>query len=72
MGGDVADAGGGGGVAQGFGDALLADRPVVFEQKAIGAQAGRPVVGDPVVEKLFQLWVQRDVAVVVQFADRDP
>ena len=58
--------------AQRGGDALMADRSVVFEQKAIGAQAGRPVVGDPVVEQLFQLWVQRDVAVVVQFADRDP
>ena len=71
MGGDVADAGGVGSVPQGFGDAVVADRPVVFEQKAIRAQSGGPVVGDPVVEQLLELWVQRDVAVVVQFADRN-
>ena len=41
-------------VAQRFGDAVVADRPVVFEQQAIGAQAGGPVVGDPVVEQFFR------------------
>jgi hypothetical protein len=30
------------------------------------------VVGDPIVEQWFELWVQRDVAVVVELADRDP
>ena len=29
-------------------------------------------MGDPVVEQVFELRVQRDVAVVVQLADRDP
>ena len=38
----------------------------------MGPQPGRAVVGDPVVEHLLQLRVERDVAVVVQFADRDP
>jgi hypothetical protein len=30
------------------------------------------MVGDPVIKQLFELWVQRDVAVVVQLADREP
>jgi hypothetical protein len=72
MGGDVADPGGVGQVPQRFGHAVVADGPVVFEQKAIGAQPGGPVVGDPVIEQLFELWVQWDVAVIVQFADPDP
>ena len=55
-----------------FGDAVVTDRPVVFEQKAIRAQSGGSVAGDPVVEQFFQLRVQRDVAVVVELADRDP
>ena len=29
------------------------------------------MVGDPVVEHLLELWVQRDVAVVVELADGD-
>jgi hypothetical protein len=41
-------------------------------RRAIGAQPGGPVVGDPGIEQLFELWVQWDVAVIVQFADRDP
>ncbi|GLB92574.1 hypothetical protein Mkiyose1088_18080 [Mycobacterium kiyosense] len=72
MGGDVADSGGVGQVPQRFGHAMGADGPVMFEQKAIGAQSGGSVVADPVVEQLFELRVQRDVAVIVQFADRDP
>ena len=35
--GDVADSGGVGGAAQRGGDAVVADRPIVFEQKTIGA-----------------------------------
>ena len=72
VGGDVADAGGVAQMPQRLGDTVVTDRPVVFEQKTIGAQPGGPVVGDPVVEEFFQLWVQRNVAVVVQLADRDP
>ena len=72
VGGDVADAGNVGDASQRGGDAVTTYRSIVFEQKAIGAQAIRSVVGDPVVEQLFELRVQRDVAVVVQFADRDP
>jgi len=30
------------------------------------------VLADPVVEHVLELWVQRDVAVVVELADRDP
>jgi len=30
------------------------------------------VLTDPVVEHVFELWVQRDVAVVVELADRYP
>ena len=41
-------------------------------RRRFGAQSGGPVVGDPVVEQFFELRVQRDVAVVVQLADRDP
>jgi len=71
MGGDVADASHVGDAAQRGRDALVADRSIVFDQKVIGAQPGRSVVGDPVIKQLFELWVQRDVAVVVQLADRD-
>src|SRR5215207_7531452 len=42
------------------------------EQQPDRAQPGGAVVGDPVVEQFLQLRVQRDVAVVVEFADRDP
>ena len=72
MGGDVADPGNVGDVSQRGGDAVTTYRSIVFEQKAIGAQPMWSVLGDPVVEQLFELWVQRDVAVVVQLADRDP
>ena len=43
---------------------------MAFEEEPVGTQPGGPVVGDPVVEHFFELWVQWDVAVVVKFADR--
>ena len=72
MGGDVADAGGFGNASQRGGHAVATDRSITFEQKAIGAQSAGSVMADPVVEQVLQLRVQRDVAVVVQLADRDP
>src|SRR3954468_5608503 len=72
MGGDVADAGGFGNASQRGGDSVTTYRSIVFEQKMIRAQPLGPVVGNPVVEQLFELRVQRNVAVVVQLADRDP
>ncbi len=71
MGGDVADTGHVGDAAQRSRHALVADRSIVFDQKVIGAQPVRSVVGDPVIKQVLELWVQRDIAVVVQLADRD-
>ena len=52
MGGDVADAGGVGGFGDGSVDALLADRPAVFENRLLVRRpAGR--CGEPVVEELL-------------------
>ena len=69
--GDVADARVGAEPAQRGGDAQRGDGTVAFEQEPVGAQAGGPVVGDPVVEQRLELRVQGDVAVVVELADRD-
>ena len=44
---------------------------VAFEEEPVGAKSDGPMVGDSVVEHFFELGVQRDVAVVVHFADRD-
>ncbi|BCO34927.1 hypothetical protein MHEC_27950 [Mycobacterium heckeshornense] len=71
MRGDVADAGRARDAAQRRSDAVMANRPSVFDQKVIGAQPIGSMVGDPVIKEFFELWVQRDVAVVVQLADRD-
>ena len=57
--------------AQRVGDAQRGDGTVAFEQEPVGAQAGGPVVGDPVVEQGLELRVEGDVAVVVELADRD-
>ena len=58
VGGDVADAGDLAQVPQRLGDTVVTDRPIVFEQKMIGAQSVGAVVGDPVVEEFFQLRMQ--------------
>ncbi len=47
------------------------DGPSAFEQQPVRAQPGRATVDDPVVEHLFELRVQRDVAFVVELADGD-
>lgn len=69
--GDVLDPGGRRLVMEDLADPVAGERPVRFDQEAVRAQPGGPVVGDPVVEKLFELGVQRDGAVVVELADRD-
>ncbi len=49
----------------------LIGRPCSMKTGESAAQAGRVGGGEPVVEQVFELRVQRDVAVVVQLADRD-
>ena len=64
---DVADPGGLGGFGDGAVDAALPDALAVLDEQVRAAQAGWPV-GDPVVEELFELGVQRDVSVGAQLA----
>ena len=58
---------------RGFGDgavdAALADALAVLDEQVGAAQAGGPV-GEPVVEEVFELGVQRDVTVGAQLAER--
>lgn len=66
---DVPDPGGGGGLVYGFVDPGGRDRAAAFGQQQVG---GLPVgtAGDPCVEQVLQLGVERDVPVGVQFPDR--
>ena len=50
-------------------DALVADPPAALHEQPRLAQAGRPA-GDPLVEQVFELRVQRDVAVGAQLPER--
>ena len=51
-----------------------ARHPVAFQEHPVGGDepVGMVVVVGPGVEEFDQAGVQRDVAVVAQFADRDP
>ena len=72
VGGDVTDAGVDGDAAEGVGDTQFGDGPAVLEQKPFAAQAGRPIVRDPVVEEVLELGGQGNVAVVVELPDGNP
>ncbi len=52
-------------VVEDLADPVAAKRAVAFDEEPSGEHANGPVVGDPVVEELFELGMQRDVAVVV-------
>ena len=66
---DVADPGGAGGLGDGPVDAALPDALAVLGEQVRGAQAGGPC-GEPGVEEVFELGVQRDVAVGAELAER--
>ena len=70
--GHVADPGVGGDAAQRVGNTQLGDGSAVLEQEPVAAQPDGSVVCDPVVEQVFEVGVEWDVAVVVELADRDP
>ena len=59
---DVADPGGAGGFGDGPVDAALPDALAVLGEQVRAAQAGGPL-GAPGVEEVFELGVQRDLAV---------
>lgn len=65
---DVADPGHLGGLGDGSVDASLADPLAVFDEQVGAAKTGGPL-GEPGVEEVFELWVQRDVAVRAELAD---
>ena len=69
MGADVADPGGAGSFGDGPVDAALPDPLAVLDEQVGGAQAGGPC-GEPGVEEVFELGVQRDIAVGAEFAER--
>jgi len=69
VGADVADPGGLRGLGDGPVDAALADALAVLDEEVGGAQAGGPCV-EPGVEEVFELGVQRDVAVGAELAER--
>jgi hypothetical protein len=48
------------------------EQTVAFDEETLRAHAGRAVCGDPVIEELRELRVQRDVGIVVERSDRDP
>src|SRR6266568_3691591 len=66
---DVADPGGAGGFGDGPVDAALPDALAVLGEQVRAAQAGGPP-GEPGVEEVFELGVQRDVTVGAQLAER--
>ena len=66
---DVADPGGLGGFGDGPVDAALADPLAVLDEEVRGAQAGGPC-GEPAVQEVLELGVQRDIAVGAQLAER--
>lgn len=66
---DVADPGSACGFGDGPVDAALADPLAVLDEEVGGAQAGGPL-GEPGVEELLELGVQRDIAVGAQLAER--
>ena len=66
---DVADPGGAGGFGDGPIDAALADALAVLDEQVAAAQAGGSG-GEPGVEEILQLGMQRDVAVGAQFPER--
>ena len=65
---DVAEAGCGGGSLNCSVDTLCGDRSTTVAEHQVGPE-GRGAFGQPLVEERFQLWVQGDVAVVVELAD---
>src|SRR5206468_5367944 len=65
---DVADSGGAGGFGDGPVDAALPDALAVLGEQVGGAQAGGPR-GEPGVEEVFELGVQRDVTVGAELAE---
>jgi hypothetical protein len=71
VGGDVADACFDCLVVEDLADPVAGEWPVAFDEEPIRSHAGGTVVRDPVVEELFELGVQRDVAVAVELADGD-
>ena len=58
-----------GGVRERVADALLADPSAALDEQPRLAQTGRPV-GDPLVEHVLELRVQRDVAVGAELPER--
>ena len=69
MGADVADPGGAGSFGDGPVDAALTDALAVLGEQVRGAQAGGPL-GEPGIEEVFELGVQRDIAVGTELAER--
>ena len=69
MRGDPADAGGPGGLRDGAVDPVLTDPVSVFDEQVAASQGSR-AGGEPGVEQVFQLRVQRDVAVAAELPDR--
>ena len=67
--GHAPDPGRAGGVRDRVADALVADPSAAVDEQPRLAQAGR-AVGDPLVEQLLELRVQRDVAVGAQLPER--
>ena len=65
VGGDGADPGGIGQMPQGFGDAMVTDVRLCSTRDD-SSRPGGSAAGDPVVEQVFELWAQQDVAVVVR------
>jgi hypothetical protein len=53
----------------GVSDALFADPPAALDEQPRLAQTDRPV-RDPLIEQVFELGVQRDVAVGAEFPER--
>ena len=70
VGGDPGDPGGFADLAECLLQRGLADLLAVADEEQVAAQAGRSL-RDPLVQKCLQLGVQRDVAVVVELAERD-
>jgi integrase len=66
---DVADPGGLGSFGDGPVDATLANALAVLDEEVRGAQAGGPC-GEPAVQEVLELGVQRDIAVGAQLAER--
>jgi len=66
---DPADPGGPSGLRDGAVDPVLTDSVSVFDEQVSAAQGVR-AGGEPAVQQVFQLRVQRDVAVVAELPDR--